>query len=113
MLYSNLKNKKLCIVPKINLVKNIGFGESATHTKSKTWYSELENPELINIKHPKFITPDPGYDNWVNNNVFNIRYNFLIKKMISYKIFKYKLILKISKILFGIIKYIYRLEKQS
>jgi hypothetical protein len=113
MLYSNLKNKKLCIVPKINLVKNIGFNDGATHTLSKEWYSELENPCLINIKHPKFTTPDLGYDNWVNNNVFNIRYKFLNKKIKNYKIFKYKLIFKTLKILYGIIRYIYRLGKQS
>ena len=110
---SNLKNKKLCIVPKINLVKNIGFGESATHTKSKTWYSELENPELINIKHPKLITLNLSYDNWLQNNVLKIKHNLFKKKIKSYKIFKYKLIFKISKILYKIIEYVYRLKKPS
>ena len=30
--YSILSNSGLCIVPKVNLIKNIGFGEDATHT---------------------------------------------------------------------------------
>jgi hypothetical protein len=111
MFYSNLKNKKLCIVPKINLVKNIGFGKEATHTKTKEWFSELETQELIKIKHPKLITPDQSYDIWQNNNVFKIKHNYFKKKMKNYKIFKYKLIFKISKILYKIIEYIYRLKK--
>ena len=31
--YSSWKNKKLAVVPSVNLVSNIGFGQQATHTK--------------------------------------------------------------------------------
>ena len=45
-LYSNWKNSKLSIIPKKNLVKNIGFGATATHTKTEQWYSNLETQEI-------------------------------------------------------------------
>ena len=32
--YLILQNEKLAIVPKSNMVKNIGFGDDATHTKT-------------------------------------------------------------------------------
>jgi hypothetical protein len=111
MFYYILKNKKLCITPKINLVKNIGFGDDAVNTKLQEWYSELKTHELVNIKHPKLITLNLSYDNWFQNNVLKIKHNLFKKKIKSYKIFKYKLIFKISKILYKIVEYIYRLKK--
>lgn len=112
MAYSNFKNKKLTIFPKKNLVKNIGFGNNATHTKSEEWYSNLETYELKNIKHPKQISPDLSYDEWVNLNFFQIKHFYFIKRLKKYKIFKSKIILRISKNAYRLIKYIYRLKKQ-
>jgi hypothetical protein len=113
MFYSNLKNKRLSVVPKRNLVKNVGFVDGATHTKTKQWYSELETHELKHIKHPKIIIPDLNYDNWINVNVFQIMHFYSMQKIKKYKIFKSKIILKMSKSIYKIFYYFYYYKIKS
>ena len=50
----------LAIVPNVNLVKNIGFGEIATHTKnSYSHCSEVQAEEIaLPLSHPPFIIRD-------------------------------------------------------
>lgn len=48
--YMLLKNEGKCIVPKVNLVSNIGFGNEATHTMNPE--SENANLKLEEIKIP-------------------------------------------------------------
>lgn len=111
-LYSNWKNKKLSIIPKKHLVKNIGIGVSATHTKTKHWYSNLETQEMKYInKHPKKISPNLEYDNWLNINVFGTNFIYLRKKLIKNKIIQNKLIFGMLKMIYKIIKPVYRLKK--
>lgn len=56
--YTHLKNNALTIVPRVNLVTNIGFGEGATHTtvsdpRSMIPASSMEFP----LKHPVSFIP--------------------------------------------------------
>jgi len=52
-----LMNKGLCIFPKENLIKNIGFGKDATHTKLKTFHSNLKTISItFPLKHPRTIS---------------------------------------------------------
>lgn len=61
--YYQLLNSSLCIVPCQNLVKNLGFGPSATHSTYKRHpLSDLPLYSLDKIYHPKFITPSVLYD---------------------------------------------------
>lgn len=55
--YWLLIDEKLFIVPKLNLVSNIGFGVDSTHTKSKKYrFSNQPSNELkFPIDHPKLI----------------------------------------------------------
>lgn len=46
--------KALCIMPKSNLVSNIGFGQDATHTKQVSWYANLP---LASIEFPLMHPP--------------------------------------------------------
>lgn len=49
----------LCILPNVNLVSNIGFGEVATHTTEKTIFSQLETkPIKFPLLHPPFMLRD-------------------------------------------------------
>lgn len=50
----------LAIVPKVNLVKNIGFGEGATHTTSnKTFSAHVQANEIeLPLRHPPFMLRD-------------------------------------------------------
>lgn len=62
--YSCLANNGLSIVPKVNLIKNIGFGKGATHTKNardiqaKITATHLSFP----LKSPSTIEADKKYD---------------------------------------------------
>jgi hypothetical protein len=53
-------NSGLCIVPEVNLVRNIGFGEDATHTfnahekKAQLTEQEIQFP----LRHPQFVLRD-------------------------------------------------------
>jgi len=54
---------QLCIVPKKNLVSNIGFGKEATHTIGKARQSYGIVDELsFPLKHPQYILADKEYD---------------------------------------------------
>jgi hypothetical protein len=63
--YSVWKQEGLAIIPQKNLVSNIGFGDSATHTGSEdTTYSEMPVYELGEISHPAEIRQDKEADNY-------------------------------------------------
>jgi hypothetical protein len=50
----------LAIVPKVNLVKNIGFGDIATHTTNgETYTAKMEAAEIeLPLQHPPFLIRD-------------------------------------------------------
>jgi hypothetical protein len=61
--YALQKHKGLTIIPRVNLVSNVGFGATATHTK-------VENPAIESVpvhqmtfplRHPKSIVADHTY----------------------------------------------------
>lgn len=58
--FSILKNNGLCIVPKVNLVRNIGFDDTGTHTsKELAVYRHNEISSLgAHLVHPTQFTPD-------------------------------------------------------
>ena len=56
--YSSISNNLIGVVPKINLVKNLGFDENSTHTKIKGKLFKIGSYEIkFPLKHPetKFI----------------------------------------------------------
>ena len=54
--YTIFCNSGLCINSNINLVRNIGFGEAATHTRDASPFSERKFFEIdMPLKHPEFI----------------------------------------------------------
>ena len=67
----NFKLRKLSIIPKVNLVSNIGFGNDATHTKSKSFrYSNLSLHEISDIIHPIEIKRNDRADKYIFNNFY-------------------------------------------
>jgi len=62
--YSILKNNGLCIVPKKNLVQNVGVGEqSATNTTSSNQAARLRAGVLEwPLVHPSERSPEPGLE---------------------------------------------------
>ena len=73
-LYCCWLNNGLSITPKYNLVKNIGFGATATHTKKKD--SKVANfptkPIEKPIKHPQHIYINKKYDLETNKMSYRI-----------------------------------------
>lgn len=52
----------MAIVPQKNLISNIGVGNDSTHNLVKAPYNNLPTFEMGEIKHPKYIIQDIGYD---------------------------------------------------
>jgi hypothetical protein len=63
----------LTILPNVNLVSNIGFGEGATHTSSsKSKVANLPVEEMIfPLKCPPFLIRDDAADSYTQKNIFN------------------------------------------
>lgn len=62
--YSCLLNEGLCIVPAVNLVSNVGYGDLAANTTgSHMFVMNLESCEMkFPLKHPRVIRPDHQYE---------------------------------------------------
>lgn len=82
--YTCLKNDRYCIRPNVNMVKNIGFNENATHTKNmkindfetlniKTDYFNEINLEIDDYYEKKFVA-----ESWQH---FKINYQLLTDKI--------------------------------
>jgi len=63
--FARYVNSGLAIVPKNNLVKNLGFGENATHTQNRnSSHSKMEAAEIeFPLNHPPFMIRDLVSDN--------------------------------------------------
>lgn len=93
-----LINSGLCVVPKMNMVKNVGMGPDATNNKSKVNTTMGEANEIeFPIQFKNEVIRDFGYDeyyfkhfifkSYYSNPLFRIAYH--IKRMIPKKIAQY------------------------
>ena len=65
-------NNGLSVVPRVNLVTNMGFGEDATNTKTKSRWLSLKVQRLsFPLKHPLVVSPDLEFDRWIEDHVFS------------------------------------------
>lgn len=85
-MYTLWYNDGLAVLPQKNLVKNIGFGEDATHTKEEKSLINTEIFSIEEINYKKEISQDKAAD----------EYTF---KSLYYKPFHTKVILKIKQML--------------
>lgn len=70
---TNYFNNALCIIPNVNMISNIGFGDNATHTKNAVdKYAALPLEEIGEITHPVYFVPDKQADEFTLNDQFNI-----------------------------------------
>lgn len=68
--FSSWVQNGLTILPSRNLVKNIGFGDDSTHTKSGGWIGRLPLESIsFPLEHPKEIARDRVADRWTDLNV--------------------------------------------
>lgn len=69
-------NRGLTILPNVNLISNIGFGENATHTKIKTPVANIPTePMLFPLRHPRYMIRDVKADTQTDRFVFGINSN--------------------------------------
>lgn len=59
-------HQKRAIMPRVSLVKNIGFGAEATHTQTvnKSHIVPLKTLDVANLKHPASLAINEPADNW-------------------------------------------------
>lgn len=89
--YLLLKNKGKSIVPKVNLITNVGFGVDATHTFSAD--SEAANRQRYEIKIP--LTHATSFESETKINNFYDRKEFSSRSLIE------RVINKLSRLIFG------------
>lgn len=70
--YTSIMNNWLAIVPRCNLVSNIGFGGAATHTTDRhAFLSRLPTSELVfPLTHPPYVLPMRSSDMRTHREVF-------------------------------------------
>jgi len=73
--YSCWTNSALTVLPNVNLVSNIGFGEKSTHTNnSEHPLANLPSNSILSLKHPSFLVRDIVADDYTFENVFKSPY---------------------------------------
>jgi len=86
--YASWKNNGLNIIPSINLVTNIGYGNNATHQHDRNHI--LANLKTLPIKfplrHPKFVIQNTKADLILKENVYSHR-SFLKKAFIKIRFY--------------------------
>lgn len=80
--YSVLKNRGLTIVPNVNLVQNIGYGEDSTHTRGSGRGWSFKTEKLGEIIHPDKIEVNEEADRYYyytqhHKTIFDKIYNDL------------------------------------
>jgi hypothetical protein len=64
----------LSVMPQVNLISNIGFGEQATHTRSPSEYANLAVQEIDwPLRAPALTAADPRADGWTAERMFRGR----------------------------------------
>lgn len=61
----------LSVIPSVNLISNIGFGQDATHTRRGSPYAALPVKEMkFPLRHPSNASPDAAADDFTARNMF-------------------------------------------
>ena len=69
--YACWKNDRLTIVPRVNLVSNIGFGASASHTRRRSPLERVPaRPMAFPLRHPARVEPNLDADRRIEKHVF-------------------------------------------
>lgn len=68
------RRRGLCVVPSVNLVRNIGFGPESTNTGNRdNIFAEMPASALsLPLKHANAISTCAAEDDWVADNVFGV-----------------------------------------
>lgn len=71
--YAVMKQRGLCIIPNVNLISNIGFGQQATHAEKKSDpVANMPTKALGPIIHPEHVAIDHDADYYTITQAFPI-----------------------------------------
>lgn len=92
-------NNGWVITPNVSLVKNIGYGKSATHTHSfPKWFKKIQYGEIERITHPKSNNIDEEADQFSANTLYKPGHLLLaLKKIVKGNTLLYDMYKRISK----------------
>jgi hypothetical protein len=82
LVYCLFLNELLCIIPKKNLVLNIGFSDSATHTKADEGNFSKENYDQLNFPfiHPQKVEKSKDVEFFIQETIYG---SFIKPKLLS------------------------------
>jgi hypothetical protein len=60
--YAKMTQSMLSIIPTVNLIENLGFGEAGTHTTGATGPGLTRGPVTWPLRHPEFVLLDYDFD---------------------------------------------------
>ena len=72
--YLNLIKGYKCVMPNVNLIENIGFGNQGTHTNADHPLAVTSTQQITTIKHPTLFVND------VEADIYTQTKEFLVKK---------------------------------
>ena len=88
--YARHKNNALTCIPSVSLIKNIGFGENATHTFGDNLDGVVDHEIIFPLRENHFIVSDESYD-----ELLFLKPNFLSR--IRNKLKKFLIMIKLKK----------------
>lgn len=101
--YACWRNAGLSVVPRVNLVENIGFGPSGTHITEADWRAERKAESLLPpYSAPSAVVADAHYDHWVFERVFEA------PKLRQYRTFSFR-----AKVVLNRVARALKLQKKS
>ncbi|NTW58820.1 MAG: N-acetyl-alpha-D-glucosaminyl L-malate synthase BshA [Nitrospirae bacterium] len=72
----------LVVLPEVNLVTNIGFGQQATHTASASRFSNMATSAMhFPLSYPAFVLRDANADDYTWRTMFRVQPLVLIKQL--------------------------------
>ena len=78
------KRKGYCVIPRINMIENIGFSNDSTHTDSKPeWMDLTSHPMEFPLKHPDSVKWSEEYDDVLSSYYFKSGWVMRIKDILG------------------------------
>ena len=65
-----MKSEGVAVTPNVNLVENIGFGSSSTHTGDSDDIEKQASEPMTAIIHPDAVAPDLEADDFLAKEIY-------------------------------------------
>lgn len=85
--FSLASQSQLCIFPSKNLISNIGFGDTATHTKGKNKSNIIAEDLTFPLVHPAYVVAHQIFDRAFHNRMYSFKRR--IRNMIPLSVYLY------------------------